>query len=93
MSITYEWVAEPTDEYDDIIDPIFGDTYKEVADVTIANFKDAVVVNYALVRNDGNDEQGLQERQYAYIVDGLLPMLFDDGAAVPTRYGINYNSI
>ena len=86
MAVTYEWVAEPVDQHDDIIDPIFGDTFKEVEHVTADSYFDAVMVNFALVRNVGNEDDGLQERQYAYLTDGTLPDEFDGGAKIPKRF-------
>ena len=86
MGVSYEWVAEPVDQHGDIIDPIFGDTFNDVRDVDAADFENAVAVNIALVRNVGNDDQGLQDRQYAYLTGGILPNEFNEGADVPVRF-------
>lgn len=83
MAITYEWVAEPVDKHGDIIDPLFDDTLAKVKEWKAEDFDGCVRIEYALVRNDGNDEEGLQERQYAYTHDGFK---FDHGAKVPKRF-------
>ena len=80
--ITYEWVAEELDERGDIIDPMFGNSLKEV----MGYIEPAVNVNFALVREEGNNEDGLQVREYAYIKQGKLPEEFDDGYKVPKRF-------
>ena len=80
--VSYEWVAEETDEHGDIIEPWFGESLHEVLYCTMdSQFK----VRVALVRNEGNDEDGLQDRQYAYVVNGLLEP-FDGGAMIPKRF-------
>ena len=81
--VTYEWVVEEHDQYGDIIDPLFFETYKEA----IRESLDCVgYYEIALVRNTGNDEDGLTDRQYAYVNDDELPEEFDLGNRVPARF-------
>lgn len=91
---TYEWTLEYIDEHGDIIDADFdtkladlikGQRYKEGED-----FGGEVVrrIDIGLVRDYGNDEDGLIDRQHAYIKDGAFPVKFDGGAAVPTRFAL-----
>jgi hypothetical protein len=89
MKTTYEWVAEPVDKNGDIIDPIFGDTFEEVCGVEVSDFEGAVRINIALVRNTGDEESGLNERQYAYLKGGILTE-FDGGASIPNRFNLTY---
>lgn len=81
-TIQYEWVAEPMDKYDDIIDPIFCDTYIDARKYKVADFDGCVKIEIGLVRNLGNDEDGLLDRQYAYSLDTE----FDGGAKIPKRF-------
>lgn len=90
METTYEWVAEPLDEYGDIIDPLFGSSLKEVKSFA-ENYEGAIATHYALVRNTGDDDDGLQERGYAYLQpDGMLEARFCNGYRVPKRFRKRY---
>lgn len=84
--VSYEWVCEPLDEHGDIIDPLFGDTLAEVIRFGL-KYKGAAEFAYALVRNVGNDIDGIKDREYAYL-DHLaqLPDEFPSGAQVPQRF-------
>lgn len=88
---TYKWVVEPVDKYDDIIDPLFWDSYSDAVECwrdAFNQFPEARKVFIALVQNIGNDIDGLQDRGYAYISDenGKLPEYFDNDRAVPKKY-------
>lgn len=80
--VQYEWVAEPIDKDDDIIDPMYSATLNEAKSWSIEDFDGAVKIKIALVRNLGNDEEGLQDRQYAYLDN----FEFDGGATMPNRF-------
>jgi len=82
--ISYEWVFEESDEYGDIVDPLFGDTYKSVSQYEPETKGNRVDI--ALVRFDGDEGNGEDCREYAYIKDGKLPVEFDDGYRVPKRF-------
>jgi hypothetical protein len=83
----YEWVVEEFDKHDDIVDINGYDTFDEAA----AHAAGAPMHRIVLVRNVGNDDEGLVDRQWAYLSDGLtgtLPDNFDDGngAKVPKKF-------
>jgi|SRR5215831_8407391 len=91
--IGYEWVIESIeDEYNDIVDLSHADTYAAallVAENMKKDLKPGHHVEIGLVRDRGDEVEGLQDRQWAYIgweEDGKLPERFDGGAAVPQRF-------
>jgi hypothetical protein len=98
---SYEWVAEDCDENGDIIDPAYGDTLAEV----MRYHAPADNVSYALVKNIGNQEDGLKSREYAYLKNNYkvtyvavcgvwaqsLPDEFDDGGIIPLRFHVEVN--
>jgi hypothetical protein len=45
-----------------------------------------VFTRLCLMRDVGCEAEGLEDRQYAYVVDGVLPETFDEGAKVPARF-------
>lgn len=77
---TYEWVAEHVDEFGDIVAPLFEDKLT-LPWVTQAPEPGCVTIDFALVRNVGNDEDGLLDREYFYIAD--LDEFFKNA---PTRF-------
>ena len=81
--VFYEWSLETIDEHGDIIDSDFSDTpFKEIE----SNQR------MCLVRNEGNEADGLTDRHWAFVVDGKLPEYFTDsnecevGYKVPLKY-------
>lgn len=82
--IAYEWCYEVTDENGDIIDSNFADKLSE-----FSKSEEGVLV---LVRNEGDEINGLEDRQWAYVKDGKLPLKFSDarnveiGIDVPKRF-------
>lgn len=81
MAITYEWTVEiiedPSDEDSDILDTIAFDNLENAL-----NFmRDDPAARLVLVRNVGNDLDGLTDRLWAYVKDGKLPEYFEDGGA------------
>jgi hypothetical protein len=91
MSVGYEWVTEEVEDTDlenevDVISMIHYDTFRKAAERAEdlrAQGKQAMV---GLVRDVGNEIDGLTDRQWAYIEDGQLPEKFDGGARVPKRF-------
>lgn len=91
MKVTvYEWKAEQTDRYGDIIDVDHNDSLKQLLAANDEMVDGAVVLNVCLVKSvaTGPNERGLDtdEQAYAYIVDGLLEVNFDNGDKVPNKY-------
>ncbi len=80
-NIYYEWVYE---EYcgEDIIDPLFSETLKDAN----KNIQGQENYKIALVRNKGNSDNGLTDREYAYIDNGKLPCRFDGGSVIPKKF-------
>lgn len=92
--VSYEWVFEEYDEHGDIVDPLFSDTLQDALS-NVPDIQPHNTYGVALVRSIGNDEDGLINRQYAYIdKDNKLPLEFGEGQKVPYRYhrevGRNY---
>jgi hypothetical protein len=83
--ITYEWTAEKIDAYGDIIDTFHGDTYAEALEW--AEEQDGPV-DIGLVRDVGDDINGLTDRQWAYLDESWLklPATFNQGAKMPLRF-------
>lgn len=79
----YEWVAEEItdDEYEDIIDCNYCDTYKDAV-----KFCEGKKSQIALVISKGSMAEGLQDREYAYLENGRLPECFDGGKKIPKRF-------
>jgi hypothetical protein len=76
---SYEWVAETQDEHGDIIDCRHNECLKKLKP------KHYEVIG--LVKDIGNDSEGLQDRTWAYIDEsGKLPTEFEDGTLVPKRF-------
>jgi len=84
MTISYEWVFEEYDKAGDIVDPLFSDTLTEALSNEPEN--ESHEVGIALVRSEGDNIDGLQVREYAYIRVGRLPVEFDDGYKIPQRF-------
>lgn len=85
MTIHYEWDVETftLDEHEDITDHNHSD-----ACPGIPTEPDQRLV---LVRDTWSDADGLTDRQWAYVVDGVLPEYFEDAyqnraARVPKRF-------
>lgn len=75
-TVSYEWDYERTDEHGDILDHNHADRLSQFA---IEDITDSLV----LVRDLGNENEGLQERTFAYVKDNKLPEYFTDGAGNP----------
>jgi len=74
--VTYEWCCEYTDNNGDIVDCDFS---QKLSDVYPARRKD-YQPTFCLIRNYGNDEDGLLDRGYAYATE----YYFDSGHKVPS---------
>lgn len=83
--VIYEWCYETIDENGDIIDNDHADK--------LAEFNEArKTEQLCLVQNIGDDDNGLEDRNWAYVKDGKLPQFFSDamgefiGYEVPKRF-------
>lgn len=93
--VRIEWLIETLDGPDavetDILEVNHRDTYsaalKDQADELAAGAK---AVRIGLVRDRGNEDEGVICRSWAYVRDGKLPEYFNDGdrdvAKVPAKY-------
>jgi hypothetical protein len=81
--VTYEWVCEWWDEFDDIIDTYVIDSPMEVLSGTV-NGK-GLTAHVTLTRIYGSEAEGIIDRGYAYIADGGLEKKFSSGQKVPKR--------
>lgn len=70
MKVAYEWCYEVTDEHGDIIDSNFADK--------LSDFSKTEEGELVLVRNEGDEINGLEDRQWAYVKNGKLPLKFSD---------------
>lgn len=93
MAVIYEWgVEELSDDSDDpeIIETHFVDSYLE-AQICCTRF-DIKWFRIVLIRDVGNNIEGLTDRAWAYVVDGKLPEYFEYSAGeksdikVPKRF-------
>ena len=81
MATIYEWDYETWDENGDILDHDHADKLSEFSD----SRKTAHLV---LVRDSGNDIDGLTDRVWAYVSGGKLPEYFTDELNNPTQYKV-----
>jgi len=84
---TYGWVVEPIDKHDDIIDPLYFDSFNDALKLYHSHgFTQAVKTNFGLVKYLGNDEDGEIDRTYAYMLNGELPEIFEDYSIIPGKF-------
>lgn len=94
--ITYEWAVESCDEHGDNIAVNHADSYAEALRIRDSEAPDYDHVDIALTRIEGNDDDGINWRGYAYVRDGALESCFstyhpegipaNDGPDVPKRF-------
>lgn len=84
--IKYEWSIEEVDEHGDIVHSDFSETLNAFS-------KEQVTENaLCIVRNEGNEANGLEGRLWAYVKNFKLPEHFssaigeEDGPKVPQKF-------
>lgn len=92
MTVSYEWDIEEVDrDSGDILDHNHGDKLSQL----LRAFGDIITQgrgDLVLVRDEGNNVEGLLDRYWAYVKDGVLPEYFTDsmgedtGIRVPQRF-------
>lgn len=84
--ITYEWTLEVITE-GDIVDNDFSDALSFNKDDLVGN-------DLGLVRNEGNEVAGIEDRHWAYVKDGKLPEYFTnaEGQSVSIKVPIKYHN-
>lgn len=80
--IRYEWDVLELDGNGDIIEHHHCDTLAQA----VICFRQFTAASIELVRDVGNDANGLTDRQWAEIERGRLPTEFSEGAMVPKRF-------
>jgi len=91
MAIRYEWDIEEVDEFDDISNHDFR---TKLSDYSCGVFCmiNAIEARLVLVKNSGNNVEGLKHRAWAYAAwdkeadEWFLPECFDDGSKVPQKF-------
>ena len=90
MSIVYEWLVEELEDGSgdpDIVDVTYYPTLAEARHHADSIIDRVGFVRVGLMRDVGNDVDGLADRQWAYLdADGALPDEFDGGASIPRRF-------
>lgn len=84
MKTTYEWDYETVDENGDIVDHNHADQLSKFTDGDKTN-------TLVLVRDVESENNGLEDRTWAYVKDGKLPEYFSDARGalvykVPQRF-------
>lgn len=84
MQTLYEWDYETVDVHGDVQDHNHADKLSMFTD---SDKTDSLV----LIRNSGNEAEGLTERYWAYVKNGKLPEYFQDSnenniCKVPARF-------
>lgn len=73
--VTYEWTLETIEE-GEIVDCDFADTLTS----EWINVPDS---DLGLVRSEGNEDDGITDRVWAYVKDGKLPECFSNSMGTP----------
>lgn len=99
--IRFEWALETVywDEDEDLQDIEDSDYRASLSDYGADDLADAIAqkrfvrkdgiecfTRLSLRRDRGCDAEGIEDRQYAYVVSGTLPERFDGGAKIPERF-------
>ena len=88
--ICYEWIVEELEDGGSDSDIIDTNGYPTLAEAR--SHADSIITRggvacIGLVRDVGNEWDGLTDRQWAYLnADGALPDEFDDGVSIPRRF-------
>lgn len=87
LQISYEWTVEVMQD-GDIVDSSFYDNF---ADIPADDFTNNDI---GLVRNEGNEMQGVVNRYWAYLKDGKLPEYFTNelGESVNIKIPAKYHA-
>jgi len=75
--LEHYWIVEETDDIGDIL------STTEMDRVPARLLPDE---RLALVRDEGNEEEWVTDRQWAYVTNGQLPDEFDGGGKIPARF-------
>jgi hypothetical protein len=85
--VIHEWLVEAVDQHGDIIDSNCYPTLADAISTTLGCPEGQDYYRIGLVRDEGNDVRGLQDRQWAYIQkNATLPDEYSDGAIIPKKF-------
>jgi len=88
MSVYYEWAVEWLDEWGDIVDVTHFTRLAEAVEhhdawMAVRGKNMAICLVYNRV---SDFDQNVEDRQWAYLENGLLPEAFDGGGKIPKRF-------
>lgn len=86
MAISYEWIVEEVDCHGDVQETSALNSLAEAKRQMESTPMEGTHYSLGLTRNSGNQDEGILDRQWAYIENGILPKEFDGGAKVPKRF-------
>jgi hypothetical protein len=85
--VIHEWLVESVDQHGDIIDSNCYPTLTDAISTTLDCPEGMDYYRIGLVRDEGNDDAGLVDRQWAYILnDGTLEDEYSKGAIIPEKF-------
>lgn len=86
MAVAYEWIVELVGSDDDIIETDGHNSAAGALDyMRRVPADEGCRYDWGVTRNQGDDCQGLTDRQWAYVDNDALPATFDGGATIPAR--------
>lgn len=83
-TVAYEWDLETVDKHGDIQDHWHADKVSDLMNEPEPD--DGEHYDLVLIREIGNEEDGVISRSWAYVEAGQLPEEFDSGHKVPSRF-------
>jgi len=83
--VSYEWKVEWADKYSDIEDCDHFDCYRDAFN-RAAEPHEYHNVSVCLVRGVGNEDDGILDREHAYVFCGELEEAFEAGTPVPKKF-------
>ncbi len=84
--IGYEWVVEEWDDNENIINLNHSDDFASALRRFHELESEGIEVSIGLVRDRWTEADGVEDRQWAYLENGVLPIEFDGGAKVPQKF-------
>jgi hypothetical protein len=89
--VIHEWLVEAVDQHGDILDSNCYPTLVDAISTTLGCPEGQDYYRIGLVRDEGNNDAGLVDRQWAYILsDGTLPDEYSNGAIIPKKFRVEF---
>ena len=87
-TIHYEWFCEELDSDLEVVDIDYADTLKDLG------YNPTDDKMYGLIRRVGSENAGEKEREFAYVVNGVLPPYFIGSKnRIPLRFFEELNNL